>query len=154
MGRDVCWKLEVDLGGGSGLGRARARVRAGECEGSDARARVHVLPAPPLGYVALRSHNHPSNIPSLDTRRYRYKRCVDTGMVAERAKGVEVVGRVCNVDGIGEFGNYFYQIFFGFLYLGGACAASVYYTRCKSGWTGTVEILVDRNSWTIVIFAV
>lgn len=80
-----CWKLEVDLWGGF-------RVGEGEGEGSDAMFFLFSppppRPPPSLGYIALRSHNHPSNIPSLDTRRYRYKRCVNTGMVAERAKGV------------------------------------------------------------------
>ena len=73
-----CCKLEVYLGG----------VRVGEGEGSDAMFFLFPPPPPPLGYTALRSHKHSSDFPSLDTRRYRYKRCVNTRMVAERAKGV------------------------------------------------------------------
>jgi len=80
MGRDVCWKLEVDFGGCSGLGRARKRFHA--CSS---------YPPPHAPVFGLHSsamtHNHPSDFPSLDTRRQIQKmRKYWDG--AERAKGV------------------------------------------------------------------
>lgn len=63
---DVCWKLEVDLGGGSGLGRGVFRVGKGEGEGSDARKRFHACssypPPPPrrLGYIRSSAMTQPS----------------------------------------------------------------------------------------------
>jgi len=77
-------------------------VGEGEGEGSDAMFFLSPPPPPPpLGYIhsSAMTHNHSSDFPSRDTRRHRYKRCVNTGMVAERAKGGGS-SRACNEDDI------------------------------------------------------